>query len=161
MRFLIPMLLFPAWALALLGCRTSVGEATDDTAPPEHVADVVSVEVTGPPGAYRFAVGITSPDTGCDRYADWWEVVTESGELVYRRVLAHSHVGEQPFVRSGGPVEIAADQPVWIRAHMHPEGYGGVVFQGSVARGFRKTTLRHDFAAGLARRPPLPAGCAG
>ena len=66
----------------------------------------VSVDVTGEENAYTFSIGILSPDTGCDQYADWWEIVSLDGDLIYRRILAHSHVNEQPFVRSGGPVAI-------------------------------------------------------
>ena len=98
------------------------------------LADVTAVSVTGNAGDYRFSVTVSSPDTGCDQYADWWEVLGESGDLLYRRVLLHSHVGEQPFSRSGGPV--AADQVVWVRAHMNPQGYGGVAFKGTVQDGF-------------------------
>jgi len=72
----------------------------------EILADVLSVEVTGSPNAYQFSVKIASPDTGCEQYADWWEVLSEDGQLLYRRILLHSHVNEQPFVRSGGPVNI-------------------------------------------------------
>lgn len=123
-------------------------------------ADVVSVKVSGAPGSYRFTVAIRSPDQGCDRYADWWEVVSEDGRLLYRRILAHSHVNEQPFERSGGPVPIAPTTPVWVRAHMKPDGYGGTVFKGSVRDGFRPHTPPSGFASGLERQPPLPAKCA-
>lgn len=123
-------------------------------------ADVIAVRVGGRPGAYEFEVEIKSPDTGCRQYADWWEVVGTDGELIYRRVLAHSHADEQPFARSGGPVPIAADTIVWVRAHMNATGYGGAVLKGSPAGGFVRVELAPDFAADLARRPPLPAGCA-
>ena len=81
-------------------------------------AKVTQVEVTPEPNNYTFAVTIDSPDTGCDRYADWWEVITPQGELLYRRVLLHSHVDEQPFERSGGPVAIEPGQEVIVRVHM-------------------------------------------
>jgi hypothetical protein len=122
-------------------------------------ADVISVEVTGEPDGYQFQVGIASPDTGCDQYADWWEVVTEDGQLIYRRILLHSHVDEQPFVRSGGPVEISGDTVVIVRAHMHPGGYGGSAMHGSPASGFTQMDLPTDFASDLESRPPLPEGC--
>ena len=122
-------------------------------------ADATDVQVTGSEGAYTFSVTVQSPDTGCQRYADWWEVVSAEGELLYRRVLLHSHVTEQPFTRSGGPVDISAEQEVWIRAHMHPEGYGGTSQFGSVARGFQVVEPRLDDAV-LAKMEPLPSDCA-
>ncbi len=123
-------------------------------------ADVVSVEVTGSPNVYQFSVGIASPDEGCHQYADWWEVLTKEGELVHRRILGHSHVNEQPFVRSGGPVAIGADTIVVVRAHMHPGGYGGRVMRGTVQTGFEEMELESDFAAEVESEPPQPTGCA-
>jgi hypothetical protein len=134
------------------------------TSPPagsgSGLADVVSVEVSGDPSAYRFRVAVRSPDTGCEQYADWWEVVGEEGALIYRRVLLHSHAGEQPFERAGSPVPIEEDRVVYVRAHMHPGGYGGAALKGSVQAGFAPADLAADFAAGLAEKEPLPQGCA-
>jgi hypothetical protein len=123
------------------------------------MADVIAVQASGQPGAYQFNVGIRSPDKGCSQYADWWEVVSTDGKLLYRRVLLHSHVDEQPFTRSGGPVPIQPDTIVWVRAHMNTGGYGGAAFKGSVKAGFAKAEPPANFAAGLARQPPLPDGC--
>ena len=123
------------------------------------LANVVSVGVSGIANAYQFSIGISSPDTGCQQYADWWEVITEDGKLLYRRILLHSHVNEQPFTRSGGPVEIDPDTIVFIRAHLNPGGYGGLVMKGSAQAGFGQTTLDRGFAAGLEMEPPLPSGC--
>jgi hypothetical protein len=141
----------------------SEGSPASDTATASEdapVADVISVEVSGQAGAYQFAVGISSPDTGCDQYADWWEVVDAEGNLLYRRILAHSHTNEQPFVRSGGPVAIAPDTVVWVRAHMHPGGYGGAAFAGSVASGFEQTETTIDFDPAVETMEPQPTGCA-
>jgi hypothetical protein len=121
---------------------------------------VTSVQVSGNAGAYRFAVSVQSPDQGCDQYADWWEVLTDEGELVYRRVLLHSHVQEQPFVRSGGPVNVDPDAILWVRAHMHPGGYGGTAFRGSVREGFNQVELASSFAPHVETQEPLPDGCA-
>jgi hypothetical protein len=85
--------------------------------------------------------------------------VSTDGKLLYRRVLLHSHVDEQPFTRSGGPVPIQADTLVWVRAHMNTSGYGGVAFKGSVKAGFKQAVPDAEFAAGLAKQPPLPDGC--
>jgi len=123
-------------------------------------AYVLSVQVSGDPGAYTFSVEISSPDLGCQQYADWWEVVSGDGDLLYRRILTHSHVGEQPFVRSGGPVDIAPEQEVWVRAHMNPGGYGGVAFKGTARDGFQPAEPTSYFGAALEEMPPLPQGCA-
>ena len=122
-------------------------------------ADVIAVQASGQPGAYQFNVGIRSQDLGCAQYADWWEVVSTDGKLLYRRVLLHSHVDEQPFTRSGGPVPIQADTVVWVRAHMNTGGYGGMAFKGSVKTGFKQAMPDVEFAAGLAKQAPLPDGC--
>jgi len=123
-------------------------------------AEVVSVEAAGTPQAYQFSVGISSPDRGCRQYADWWEVVTPDGKLVYRRILLHSHAGEQPFVRSGGPVAIGPDTVVWVRAHMHPGGYGGKAMKGTARGGFRAAKTSAKFAQALEKQAPQPDGCA-
>jgi hypothetical protein len=140
---------------------TETPKTPPSTAPSEGtVADVVSVKVDGKPGGYTFTVGVRSPDQGCEQYADWWEIVSEDGELVYRRILLHSHVDEQPFVRSGGPVQVSPGTTVWVRAHMHPTGYGGQAFKGSVQAGFAPAEMPASLASDLAGQPPLPDSCA-
>lgn len=124
------------------------------------VADVVSVAVTGEPGNYTFATTISSADTGCEQYADWWEVADlETGKLLYRRILAHSHTNEQPFTRSGSPVPIRSDQSIVIRGHMGgvQSNYGGQVLGGSVDSGFKPM---EDPLSSLESEEPLPTGCA-
>ncbi|MCZ6507678.1 MAG: hypothetical protein O7A04_06485 [Acidobacteria bacterium] len=138
-------------------CQAPAEETTIES---PVAADVVSVRALSVAGGYRFEVGIRSPDLGCQQYADWWEVVSLEGELVYRRVLAHSHVAEQPFARRGVPVAVAADTVVWVRAHLHPTGYGGMAFKGSVEGGFRAEALPASFAVELAERGPRPPQCA-
>ncbi len=122
-------------------------------------ADVVSVDVDGSPNQYQFSVGVLSPDTGCEQYADWWEILDESGNLIYRRILLHSHVNDQPFTRSGGPVKIGADTIVIVRAHMNEAGYGGVSLKGTPNTGFTSAELPPDFAPGVEKESPLPTGC--
>ena len=127
---------------------------------PLAFADTLSVQVSGEPGAYQFAVEISSPDTGCEQFADWWEVVSEEGQLLYRRILLHSHVDEQPFIRSGGPVEIDAETVVFVRAHMNTTGYGGAVMKGMVQSGFELVEVQEGFGSELERVPPQPEDCA-
>ena len=124
-------------------------------------ANVVAVSTSGSAGAYRFVVTVESPDTGCDRYADWWEVITPDGALLYRRILTHSHVNEQPFTRGGGPIEVQSGTQVIVRGHMNDAGYGGVAFSGSVEAGFSADpSVSAGLAPELAEEPPLPSGCA-
>jgi len=128
---------------------------------PEHqYADVLSVQATGSPGAYQFIVEISSPDTGCEYYADWWEVFDEEGQLLYRRILLHSHVNEQPFSRSGGPVDIGPKDQVYVRAHMNTVGYGGLLMTGTVQDGFKPAEVEAGFGSELERIPPQPGDCA-
>ncbi|MFT5891392.1 MAG: hypothetical protein ACI9Y7_001494 [Dokdonia sp.] len=123
-------------------------------------ASVVSVTTSQVGDGYTFSVGVSSPDTGCDQYANWWEVVSEEGTLIYRRILAHSHVNEQPFVRSGSAVTITATQEVIIRVHMNTTGYSTQGYKGSVTNGFSEYMILEDFANELADQAPLPSGCA-
>lgn len=123
------------------------------------VAVVEAVGVSGGPGSYSFNVTIRSPESGCDQYADWWEVISVDGELLYRRVLLHPHVSEQPFTRSGGPVRAEPATELIVRGHMSTGGYGPAM-RGSVATGFAPADLPADFALSVELAPPLPDGCA-
>ncbi|MEO0536727.1 MAG: hypothetical protein AAF215_23055 [Cyanobacteria bacterium P01_A01_bin.123] len=126
----------------------------------DSFATVTAVEVTaGEPEAYTFVITIESPDTGCDQFANWWEVLDEEGNLIFRRILVHSHVDEQPFSRPGGAVAVQPDQPLLVRAHMYPHGYGTQAMQGTVDTGFEETTLPEGFAADVAQAEPQPVGC--
>lgn len=137
-----------------------LNETTDEQETTEGLASVTGVSVSGQENQYTFNVTISSPDLGCQQYADWWEIIDLDGNLVYRRILAHSHVNEQPFSRGGGPVQISEDTEVYVRAHMNTTGYGTTVFRGTVKSGFMSVTLDVEFAEGLVAIEPLPTGCA-
>ncbi len=168
MRSLLSSLLL-ASILWLSCCASNTNDATtvvnaDSNSDPQangqiNVA-VTAVSVSGTEGNYTFSVTIASTDTGCDQYADWWEVISPGGELIFRRVLGHSHVDEQPFTRSGSGISITETQQVFIRAHMNPSGYGVQSFEGSVSEGFFETTLDADFSIELEEVEPLPENCA-
>lgn len=142
----------------------SLGGDGDTTPAPEPIAHVTAVAVSGDPGGYTFSVTVESADIDCTQYADWWEVVSQTGELLYRRILAHSHTDENrtgnPFTRDGGPVEVSRDQVVVVRAHMNEAGYMGRAMRGSIETGFTNAdNLEPDFAADLEDDEPQPDGC--
>ena len=145
------------YLLLLVNCNSTVSDNTETT-----YADVVSVNVSVNENSYTFSITMKSPDKGCSQYANWWEVISTDGRLIYRRILAHSHVSEQPFTRSGGPVNIRDDSVVIVRAHMHPSGYGSgeIAMKGSVKTSFSEYGIAEDFAATLEDQDPLPSGCA-
>lgn len=122
-------------------------------------ANVIAVKATGQEGNYRFSVTLKSDETGCGQYADWWEVVSQSGELLYRRILVHSHPDTQPFTRSGGSVKISKNDIVYVRGHMNKLGYVGSVMRGSVAQGFKTITQTPNFQKSIETQEPLPKGC--
>lgn len=126
----------------------------------QQEAKVLEVKSLGRSGKYTFAVKLSSPDSGCDQYADWWEVLDEEGNLLYRRILGHSHVNEQPFTRSGGPVLVEDDDVVIVRLHMNNTGYAEWGMKGSIKQGFDALTIQKDFAAEAEKQSPLPNGCA-
>jgi len=140
--------------LVFLGC----GESSTTEIPAK--ANVEKVIANGLENSYNFAVTINSDETGCDQYADWWEVIKADGTLVYRRILFHSHPSEQPFTRLGGGVSILKDDKVYIRAHLNNKGYGGDVFVGSIKDGFTLATTVPEFSKDIESLKPLPNGCA-
>ena len=122
-------------------------------------ANVTKVIPKGEESSYHFSVTLASDETGCDQYANWWEVLSEEGELLYRRILIHSHPTMQPFTRSGGYVKIKKDDIVYVRAHMNKLGYVGDIFMGSVSTGFEKVEDFPDFNNSIETKAPLPIGC--
>lgn len=161
---------FATLTALLASCADAARDGGDDppapsgaTASGRPTADVVAVTPEGGPGDYTLLVSIRSEETGCDRYADWWEVVDPGGNLLYRRILDHSHPTEQPFAREGGPVGILPDDTVIVRAHLHDAtgeaaGYGAGL-QGTVASGFGPADLPPAFAAELEEVAPQPTEC--
>lgn len=148
-----------AWQI-VLGCAGTGSQTVPDGAEPS--VDVISVRAVGESGAYTVYVTIRSDETGCDRYADWWEVLTPEGELVYRRILDHSHPDDQPFERFGGPVAIEASEEVVVRGHLHSDregegGYVGQAMRGSIAGGFSEWAAPASFAPEV--EGPLPESC--
>jgi len=122
-------------------------------------ANVIDVETKGTSGKYYFYVTLLSDETGCEQYADWWEVLDENGKLLYRRILVHSHPDDQPFRRSGGSVDVTPTQTLYIRAHMNKNAYKGDLFKGSISKGFSKTQESVKNSSVVESLFPQPNGC--
>lgn len=159
MRFFILLLL-----LSTLACTSEESTITnpqfepeDELVDEERFALVTRVTVTGEENNYTFNVTLSSPDTGCSQYADWWEILDIEEEIIYRRIFSHSHVTEQPFTRSGGPVRILANQLVYIRGHMNNNSFTSRVFAGTVNDGFQE--VEYTVSTNLEAQDPLPEGC--
>lgn len=153
------------------GTAGASGSSVPDPGADRPYSNVTAVATSGSEGAYTFNVSVESADIDCTQYTDWWEVLGEDGSLVYRRILTHSHTDENgtsdadapgnTFTRSGGPVEVAADEVVIVRAHMSNEGYNGMVMSGTVDTGFEPAPdIGSDFAADVETEDPQPDGCA-
>lgn len=156
------LLLYLMMMGACSGTDSTDNGMNNDVAPDidHNSAAIIRVSTSGEPASYTFSVTVASPDTGCTQYADWWEVLRTDGSLVYRRILAHSHVNEQPFTRSGGPVEVIDKETITVRAHMNTIGYGEQVFRGSILNGLTRDTIQSSFLEELAFVDPIPADCA-
>ena len=162
---IIPVIVLTSLMLSACGSTSSsdsdtTSESTNEIALDYNNAAVRAVSISGELDRYTFSVTVESPDTGCSQYADWWEVLRADGSLVYRRILSHSHVTEQPFARSGGPVQVTDNENIIVRAHMNNIGYGEQVFTGSIANGLTMVTIESSFMEDLAFVDPIPADCA-
>jgi hypothetical protein len=154
--------------LLLSGCGSqatsntppSVTTPTTQTLLSSERADVTAVNVNGDSGSYSFNVTLSSDETGCAQYANWWEVLDETGNLIYRRILFHSHPTDQPFTRSGGSIMISSTQVVYVRAHMNTTGYNGDVLKGSVESGFEVSSDIIQNSEAVILQAPQPDGCA-
>ena len=74
----------------------------------------------------KWSVNVTLEhgDTGWNHYADNWRVVAVDGNVLGDRVLHHPHVGEQPFTRGLGLVNISEQMKVvYIEAHDKKHGW--------------------------------------
>ncbi len=76
-------------------------------------------------GSRSFFVSVKHNDTGWEHYADGFEILTVSGDIISKRVLAHPHVDEQPVTRDLRGVSILDGiAEIEVRAHDTVHGYG-------------------------------------
>jgi hypothetical protein len=131
--------------------------------PETGFADVIAVAVTGEENDYTFDVTLETSDIDCSHFANWFEVLTDSGELVYRRILVHPHTDAfsgNPYTRGGGPVPITSDQEVIVRGHLNDLGYVGMAMRGRVDSGFENAPdITAAFTPDVASEPPQPEEC--
>lgn len=117
--------------LVLSGC--SGDDQSADVVEQEGCADVIGVDIVEEDGLFLISATVSSADTGDDKYADAWEVRSPDGTVLGERVLAHPHVGEQPFTRSLPPIDIPSDVAVvTVAAHDSVVGFCGETVDASV-----------------------------
>ena len=89
-------------------------------------AEVVDAGAERAGGGWTVTATLRHGDTGWDDYADGWRVLTEEGDVVGTRTLAHPHVDEQPFTRSLSGVAIPDGAArVLIETSTTATGWGG------------------------------------
>lgn len=99
-------------------------------------ANVVAVEFEDlGSGQYRFNVTLLHDDDGeAPSYADWWQVNSQDGQELGRRVLTHAH-STAPFTRSQ-VIEIPNGVTIVIvRGHDMLHGYGGQTMRVNLETG--------------------------
>jgi len=86
--------------------------------------EVIKVELAMREATWQASVTLRHEDEGWDHYADAWRLVTESGDVLGTRDLAHPHVNEQPFTRSLDGIVIPEGLSiVYVEAHDKVHGW--------------------------------------
>jgi len=118
-----PHIAILAWAvMACLGSWSLLFAANTAAA---GEAQIVDAKARQSGDNFSFDVTIRHAETGWDHYANKWDVLAPSGDVLGERVLVHPHVNEQPFTRSLSGVSIPADiGHVMIRAYDNVDGFG-------------------------------------
>lgn len=81
-------------------------------------ADVVDANARCRGNVCTVWAAVLHTDEGWEHYVDYFEVLTEDGEVLARRVLLHPHVDEQPFRRAVQSLEIPpGTRRLRVRAH--------------------------------------------
>ncbi len=132
---LITFVLTGCDALSLALQTAEEGRDTSESSADANVTFVRAVETAA--NNWTFYVTVQHPDTGWDDYADGWDVVLPSGQVVkpdasspFTRLLLHPHENEQPFTRSQSGIQIPSDiTTVSVRAHDIVDGFGGEEIQ--------------------------------
>ena len=81
-------------------------------------------------GTYTFHVTLLHEDSGWEHYADKWQVLDSSGNVIGERVLLHPHEDEQPFERSTSGIKIPdGETTLSVRAHDLIHGWNDDVLE--------------------------------
>ncbi len=84
---------------------------------------------------WTISVTVAHADTGWDHYADGWEVLDDSGNVLGFRKLHHPHVEEQPFTRSLHDVMIPdGAHKVYVRLRCNVDGWKEELYEVSLSR---------------------------
>ena len=99
-------------------------------------AAVLDATVTANPnGTYGISATVFHKDDGWSHYADKFDILTPDNRVIATRVLYHPHVGEQPFTRSIGNVQVPVGiTEIVIRAHDNIHGDGERTFTAKLPR---------------------------
>ncbi len=89
-------------------------------------AQVVDAQAERSGGNWTITATLSHGDTGWDDYADGWRVLSDGGDVLGTRTLAHPHVDEQPVSRSLSGIAIPAGTGrVMIETSTTATGWGG------------------------------------
>ena len=91
-----------------------------------HEANVISVSIKNlGNGTYRFNVKLQHDDEGeSPNFADYWQVEDLNGQVLGKRILAHSH-SNVPFTRTETISIPEGVTQVVVRGHDMNHGFGG------------------------------------
>ena len=126
-----------------------------------------------PSGAVQLQVTLQSPDRDCDRHADWWEVLSDKGELIDRYLIDGPHGFEKPFTTNKTLTRFDLDQTILVRAHFSDdidgvEVYGSDRYSTQAMKGkvndpesFTSIRLSDRFARQVEKQGEQPQDCTG
>ena len=135
-------------------------------------AVVLGVEVADQAASNtQLAITLKSPDQDCNQYADWWEILSQEGQLLHRQFITELHPYEQPFTVTNQSLSLSTDEKVVVRAHLKvtPDTenalgkpinpYADQAMVGSLKDGFKPVRLSSQWVASVAQQEPQPVAC--
>ena len=118
---------------------------------------------------YSFTINLYSPTKNCQKYIDWWEILSEDQELLDRRTFSTNRSKEKSFTDTSNPIQVSSNQSLILRAHLYSSkqpnfikktGYEArQAWEGTIHDGFRMVRLPANFATDLVKADPQPQPC--